>query len=71
MVKRQFTLKNVIKNDQKLVMGWVGIKMPWVENRKYNNRVGGGVEGRLFGTRDMFIINGYDRKANACSLDFL
>ena len=42
MVKRQFTLKNVIKNDQKLVMGWVGIKMPWVENRKFNNRVGGG-----------------------------
>ena len=39
-----FTLKNVSKNDWKLIIGRVGIKMSWVEqNREINNRgVGGG-----------------------------
>ena len=36
-----FTLKNVSKNDWKLIIEGVGIKMSWAEkNRKINNRVG-------------------------------
>ena len=36
-------LHSVGKNDWKLIIGGVGIKMSWVEkNRKINNRGGGG-----------------------------
>ena len=56
------TLKNVSKNDWKLILGGVGIKMSWVEKiQKINNRgwgegKGGGVGGRLFGTREHLLI---------------
>ena len=53
-----FTLKNVSKNDWKLIIGEVGIKMSWVEkNRKINNRGGrAGGGGRLFGNREYKVL---------------
>ena len=49
-----FTLKSVTKNDWKLIIGIVGIKMSWVEKNRKNYQSGRG--GRLFGTRE-YITN--------------
>ena len=38
-----FTLKNVSKNDWKLIIGGVGIKMSWVEKNREINNLGGTV----------------------------